>query len=207
MGDVTYQRLIVDHRVEHREEFLLPHMLLLDEYFSCSNSYVNVLVLYLVKKRQLGSISNAFCIRRDGCVKWKLRFHSYNGFAAMQQKITIQNKRGEKLVGVLHDTGSEKIAVLCHGFQSTKVKRSVLVSIFVSIYPGTQYHCQPCLAAVLGNEGIRAFCFDFSGNGECEGIFEYGNYLSETEDLRAVIEYFSGLKRSTVVVLGHSKGI
>ncbi|KAG8367222.1 hypothetical protein BUALT_Bualt16G0050200 [Buddleja alternifolia] len=107
----------------------------------------------------------------------------------MQQKITIQNKRGEKLVGVLHETGSEKIAVLCHGFRSTKEHNAIVN-----------------LAVVLENEGISAFRFDFSGNGESEGTFEYGNYLSETEDLRAVIEYFTGLKRSTVVVLGHSKG-
>ncbi|KAG8376153.1 hypothetical protein BUALT_Bualt09G0033600 [Buddleja alternifolia] len=37
-------------------------------------------------------------------------------------------------------------------------------------------------------------------------MFQYGNYSSEAEDLRAVIEYFTGVNRSTVAVLGHSKG-
>ncbi|KAK6120412.1 hypothetical protein DH2020_045892 [Rehmannia glutinosa] len=109
--------------------------------------------------------------------------------AAMQQKITILNKRGEKLVGVLHETGSTKVVVLCHGFRSSK-ENNTMVN----------------LAGVLENEGISAFRFDFSGNGESEGSFQYGNYFREAEDLRAVIEYFTGVNRVTVAVLGHSKG-
>ncbi|KAL0346700.1 UNVERIFIED_CONTAM: hypothetical protein Scaly_1686000 [Sesamum calycinum] len=62
------------------------------------------------------------------------------------------------------------------------------------------------LSAALENEGISAFRFDFSGNGESEGPFHYGNYSGETDDLRSVIEYFSGVNRSTVAILGHSKG-
>ncbi|KAI3447143.1 hypothetical protein Pfo_003808 [Paulownia fortunei] len=109
--------------------------------------------------------------------------------AAMQQKITIPNKRGEKLVGVLHETGSAKLVVLCHGFRSSK-----------------EFNIMVNLAAALENEGISAFRFDFSGNGESEGSFQFGNYLSEAEDLRSVVEYFTGVNRSTVAVLGHSKG-
>ncbi|XP_073277610.1 putative uncharacterized protein YDL057W isoform X1 [Primulina huaijiensis] len=108
---------------------------------------------------------------------------------AMQQKITISNKRGEKLFGVLHETGSSKVVVLCHGFRSSK-----------------EFDTMVNLAQVLENNGISAFRFDFSGNGESEGSFHFGNYLSEVEDLRAVTEYFESVKRAAVVVLGHSKG-
>ncbi|PIN02730.1 putative esterase [Handroanthus impetiginosus] len=87
----------------------------------------------------------------------------------MQQKVTILNKRGEKIVGVLHESGSTDIVVLCHGFRSSK-DNSTMVN----------------LAAALENEGISAFRFDFSGNGESEGAFQYGNYSSEAEDLRAL---------------------
>ncbi|KAK4432894.1 hypothetical protein Salat_1051600, partial [Sesamum alatum] len=109
--------------------------------------------------------------------------------AAMQQKITIQNKRGQNLVGILHDTGSANLVVLCHGFRSSK-----------------EYNTMLSLAAALESEGISVFRFDFSGNGESEGSFEYGNYVSEAEDLRSVVEYFNGINRPTVAVLGHSKG-
>lgn len=45
-----------------------------------------------------------------------------NCFAATkQEKICLQNKSNEKLVGLLHDTGSADIVVLCHGFRSSKV--------------------------------------------------------------------------------------
>ena len=37
------------------------------------------------------------------------------------QKTIILNDHGEKLVGLLHDTGSKEMVVLCHGFRSSKV--------------------------------------------------------------------------------------
>ncbi|KAK6120411.1 hypothetical protein DH2020_045891 [Rehmannia glutinosa] len=107
----------------------------------------------------------------------------------MQQKIKILNKRGENLVGVLHETGSTKIVVLCHGARSSK-EDNIMVNLAVS----------------LENEGISAFRFDFSGNGESEGSFQSGNLSSEVEDLRAVVDYFIGVNRLTFAVLGHSKG-
>ncbi|KAJ8766918.1 hypothetical protein K2173_011736 [Erythroxylum novogranatense] len=106
-----------------------------------------------------------------------------------QQKIIVPNKHGEKLVGVLHDTGSEEVVVLCHGFRSSKGQELI-----------------ENLAVALGNEGISAFRFDFSGNGESEGSFAYGNYLREADDLRAVVEHFFGEKRVISAILGHSKG-
>ena len=38
-----------------------------------------------------------------------------------RQRVVIENNHGEKLVGILHDTGSKELAILCHGFQSWKV--------------------------------------------------------------------------------------
>ncbi|CAL5401637.1 unnamed protein product [Camellia sinensis] len=67
---------------------------------------------------------------------------------ASQQKITIPNKFGEKLVGILHETGSVEIVILCHGFRSTK-ERDIMMNV----------------AVALEKEGITAFRFDFAGNG------------------------------------------
>ncbi|KAL5715041.1 hypothetical protein ACHQM5_016927 [Ranunculus cassubicifolius] len=72
----------------------------------------------------------------------------------IQVETTIQNKHGERLSGVLDDTGSTELVILCHGFRSSK----------------------------------------------------YGNYLREADDLRAVIEHFSGGKQAVITILGHSKG-
>ena len=38
-----------------------------------------------------------------------------------QKKIVMQNEHGENLVGLLHETGSLEIVVMCHGFRSNKV--------------------------------------------------------------------------------------
>ncbi|KAL2547912.1 alpha/beta-hydrolase superfamily protein [Forsythia ovata] len=108
---------------------------------------------------------------------------------ATVQQLIVLNKHGEKLVGILHETGSMEIVVLCHGFRSSKETRTL-----------------SNLAVTLENEGISAFRFDFAGNGESEGSFQYGNYFREAEDLRSVIEHFTGAKRTIVAILGHSKG-
>ncbi|CAN1805491.1 Putative uncharacterized protein YDL057W [Linum perenne] len=107
----------------------------------------------------------------------------------LQKRVMIPNKHGEKLVGMLHDCGSKEVVVLCHGFQSSKDCRTM-----------------SNLAAQLEKEGISAFRFDFSGNGESEGSFAYGNYKREADDLRSVIEHLEGESRAVSVILGHSKG-
>jgi hypothetical protein len=49
-----------------------------------------------------------------------------------QQKIIVTNKHGEKLVGLLHDTGSGDIVILCHGFGSTKVRLFFILELSFS---------------------------------------------------------------------------
>ncbi|XP_022856757.1 uncharacterized protein LOC111377856 isoform X2 [Olea europaea var. sylvestris] len=102
--------------------------------------------------------------------------------------MAILNKHNERLVGVLHETESTEIVVLCHGFQSSK-EFNIMINI----------------ASALEYQGISAFRFDFAGNGESEGSLQFGNEFREAEDLRAVIEYFTGANRTVAAILGHSK--
>ncbi|XP_057478334.1 putative uncharacterized protein YDL057W [Actinidia eriantha] len=106
-----------------------------------------------------------------------------------QHSVTIQNNHGEKLVGIMHETGSTELVIICHGFKSSK-DRIPMVN----------------LAIALGKEGISAFRFDFAGNGESEGVFRYGSYRREANDLRDVIQYFYQENRSIAAIIGHSKG-
>ncbi len=110
---------------------------------------------------------------------------------AKQQKVTIPNKDGENLAGVLHETGSKEIVILCHGLLCTKENNTIKK-----------------LALALENDGISAFRFDFAGNGKSQGSLSYGRYWGEVEDLRAVIEYFGGrvANRAVSAIIGHSKG-
>ncbi|CAI9286085.1 unnamed protein product [Lactuca saligna] len=105
------------------------------------------------------------------------------------QRIIIQNKHGEKLVGLLHETGSKEIVIICHGFQCTK-----------------EYSMMVDLALALEKQGITVFRFDFSGNGESEGSFEFGNYSKEVDDLKALIQHFTAANRVITSIIGHSKG-
>lgn len=109
--------------------------------------------------------------------------------ALQLQRVVVKNKHGEKLVGLLHETGSEQLVVVCHGFQSSK-ERIPMVN----------------LAAAIEKEGITAFRFDFAGNGESEGSSQYGNYYREADDLHAVVQHFREQNRVIVAVIGHSKG-
>nr|XP_029119137.1 uncharacterized protein LOC105058813 isoform X2 [Elaeis guineensis] len=106
-----------------------------------------------------------------------------------QQRVIIPNEHGEKLVGVLHETGSKKLAILCHGFRASKDDKTLLN-----------------LTAALTRQGISAFRFDFPGNGESEGAFQYGNYRREADDLHAVVLYWSKQKYEVSAIIGHSKG-
>ncbi|XP_065848867.1 uncharacterized protein [Euphorbia lathyris] len=134
--------------------------------------------------------SRFISFRRPTSTKIALRMaHSDQNAVVQQQKVIIPNKYGEKLVGLLHDTGSKEIVVLCHGFCSSKDQETM-----------------KNLAFALENDGISAFRFDFSGNGESEGSFSYANYWREADDLRSVIDHFSGANRVISAILGHSKG-
>ncbi|RYR30142.1 hypothetical protein Ahy_B01g054972 isoform A [Arachis hypogaea] len=109
---------------------------------------------------------------------------------SLQQRIVVPNKHGEKLVGIFHDSGSKDVVVLCHGFRSTKEATSIVN-----------------LAAAFENARISSFRFDFSGNGESDGTFQYGHYWKEADDLHAVTQYFRGLNRVVAAIVGHSKGM
>ncbi|XP_044462941.1 uncharacterized protein LOC123193922 isoform X2 [Mangifera indica] len=124
-----------------------------------------------------------------GILRASLKMSESSQNPVKQDKVVIPNKYGEKLVGILHDTGSTDTVIVCHGFRSTK-EDTTMVN----------------LAVALANEGISAFRFDFAGNGESEGSFAYANYWREADDLHAVIQHFCGANRVISAILGHSKG-
>ncbi|KAH1067469.1 hypothetical protein J1N35_032456 [Gossypium stocksii] len=43
-----------------------------------------------------------------------------------QRRIVIRNSHGENLVGILRETGSKVLVIICHGFQSKKLSIVVL---------------------------------------------------------------------------------
>ena len=101
----------------------------------------------------------------------------------------IRNKQGEKLDYSLHtptEKSSEAIAVIGHGVTANK-DREFLVT----------------LGNALAESGIEAVRFSFSGNGKSEGDFRSSCPTKEVEDLKAIIDVFSGRE---IIYVGHSMG-
>jgi alpha/beta superfamily hydrolase len=75
----------------------------------------------------------------------------------MEEKVFFKNKENLKLCGVLHGSASrgDICAIVCHGFAGDKDRSFI-----------------PELACGLEGQGFLALRFDFSGNGESEGLFE-----------------------------------
>nr|AFO66535.1 putative alpha/beta hydrolase fold protein [Brassica napus] len=91
------------------------------------------------------------------------------------RRVVIENSHGEKLVGVLHDTGSTETVVICHGFRSSKDRIPM-----------------PTIANFFEKAMISSFRFDFAGNGESQGSFEYGGsvvllYAAKYKDVQTVV--------------------
>ncbi|RHN73521.1 putative feruloyl esterase [Medicago truncatula] len=113
-------------------------------------------------------------------------------FSAVEhhQRIIILNKNGEKLVGILHETGTTNdIVILCHGVQCSK-DTELIVN----------------LAVALEKAQISSFRFDFSGCGESKGTYTRDNFWEEVDDLRAVAQHFRESNRVIRAIVGHSKG-
>uniref|UniRef100_A0A0A9DEJ4 Serine aminopeptidase S33 domain-containing protein n=1 Tax=Arundo donax TaxID=35708 RepID=A0A0A9DEJ4_ARUDO len=73
-----------------------------------------------------------------------------------EQRVIISNKHGERLVGLLHQTGSKKLVILCHGFRATKaspyrhtVSRKLIHLSTLGIEFSCYDSCVYCLFAYL----------------------------------------------------------
>ena len=87
-------------------------------------------------------------------------------------------------------TGKCPIAVLMHGFMSSK-----------ALYP------IPFLAKTLASKGIASVAFDFDAHGKSEGKFVDMTLGSEIADARAVYDYATSLPFvKSVGLIGHSQG-
>ncbi|CEI95297.1 hypothetical protein RMCBS344292_09487 [Rhizopus microsporus] len=109
-------------------------------------------------------------------------------------KISIQNDRGEIIVGIL-----EKKEAIDLGRT-----RPRLVLITHGVLGHKDYLFHRLLAQELPYSSFR---FDFRGNGESTGEPGYANMKEDVEDIHTVAEYFENqLGYEIYAVIGHSRG-
>jgi pimeloyl-ACP methyl ester carboxylesterase len=101
---------------------------------------------------------------------------------------TVKNSSKEKLSlkFTIKDENSRDLIILCHGLFHTKD------SVFL-----------PYLDEKLP---YNTLSFDFSGNGESEGVFSLGEYHKEVDDIHAVVDHADRLGYRVIALIGHSKG-
>jgi len=105
------------------------------------------------------------------------------------KKITFQNSRGTKLVGVLHlpKEKTDSAIIISHGFAANK-DRTRLIK----------------LAEALSKNGFVVLRFDFSGCGESED--REITVKNQVDDLKSAVEFMQKNGYSNIGLLGESLG-
>ncbi|CAO3644320.1 unnamed protein product [Cunninghamella blakesleeana] len=107
--------------------------------------------------------------------------------------VSISNKRGENIVGVLEKKPQTNNPNLN--------KRLILIA-----HGALEHKNVPLLKQLAENLPYSNFRFDFRGYGESSGEFHYANFEADIEDLYTVANYFEKEGYEIWAVIGHSRG-
>src|SRR6266852_5531232 len=109
----------------------------------------------------------------------------------MEQALTFKDPAGHAVAGILASpsNGSDRLAVLCHGFLSNK-----------------NSHTNKTLTALLLPQGIATFRFDFYGQGESEGPFERITVSLAVSQALAALDLVSSKGYRRLALVGSSFG-
>ena len=115
-----------------------------------------------------------------------------------EEKVFFKNKKGKKIVGILHTPKKEHIhhkipcVIICHGFTGFKEETWIVN-----------------LAKELEDHYIASLRCDFTNSGESEGSWEGLKTSEEIEDLKSMIDYVENINfvdKDKIGVAGHSLG-
>lgn len=109
----------------------------------------------------------------------------------MEQALTFADPAGRAVSGILASPqdGSDRLAVLCHGFLSNKNSST-----------------NKALTALLVERGIATFRFDFFGQGDSEGPFERITTTAAIAQARAALDLMESRGYRRLGLMGSSFG-
>ncbi len=109
----------------------------------------------------------------------------------MEQPVYFYNDHGEKLAGTLHLPDMPTIYGVVFGHCFT-----------CSRHTGILRH----ICTRLVEKGFMALRFDFSGNGQSEGVFSESTYSKQISEMKTAAAFISGKGASWLGFAGHSMG-
>lgn len=109
----------------------------------------------------------------------------------MERQIEFENYLGETLAGTLHQPDSPPVGAVVAGHCFT-----------CSRHTGVLRHICGALCAA----GFMALRFDFSGNGQSQGVFEQSTWSKQIKEMEAAIALMQEEGARWIGVAGHSLG-
>ena len=109
----------------------------------------------------------------------------------MSEQITFNNHRGESLAGTLHLPGPRARGGIVLGHCFTCSRHTGILRR---------------LAEDLGNDGFITLRFDFSGNGQSEGVFSDSTYSKQMAEMEIAAKIVAEQGAEWIGAAGHSMG-
>ncbi|AGL03068.1 alpha/beta hydrolase [Desulfoscipio gibsoniae] len=108
------------------------------------------------------------------------------------KSIKFNNSPGHNLNGLLLTPGTTKgpVVIVCHGFTGSKEGGGMALA----------------MGEELGQRGYSVLLFDFSGNGESEGLFEQITLSGQIDDLKCAVDWCISASLDPVYTTGRSFG-
>lgn len=109
----------------------------------------------------------------------------------MEERSSFLDPQGNRVAGILKtpDNGTDRIAILCHGFLSSKTSST-----------------NNALTRMLVERQIATFCFDFFGQGDSQGPFEQITTTLAVEQANRAIELVKDKGYRHLGLMGSSFG-
>ncbi len=108
------------------------------------------------------------------------------------KKVEFKNKKGQTLVGILHEPNekTDRVIIIAHTFTGDKDYQPIIEAA----------------SEFLSMNKFAVLRFDFAGAGDSEGDYKDATIASEAGDLKSAIDFVESLGYKKIGIIGFSMG-